>query len=40
MKICLEQMPEYTYLSDVHYSACWLLQKKEIEKLKEGTDIE
>lgn len=40
MKICLDQMPEYTYLSDVHYSACWLLQKKEIEKLKEGTDIE
>lgn len=29
MKICLRQMPEYTDISDVHYSACWLLQKAE-----------
>lgn len=29
MKICLKQMPEYTDLSDIHYSACWLLQKEE-----------
>lgn len=28
MKICLRQMPEYTYISDQHYSACWLLQKE------------
>lgn len=32
MKVCLRQMPEYTDLSDVHYSACWLLQKEELEK--------
>ncbi len=27
MKICLKEMPPYTYLSETHYSACWLLQK-------------
>ncbi len=32
MKICLKQQPEYTYLSDTHYSACWLLQKEQMEK--------
>lgn len=31
MKICLRQMPEYTYVDDVHYSACWLLQKEAYE---------
>ncbi|NMA68241.1 MAG: ABC transporter ATP-binding protein [Desulfitobacterium sp.] len=31
MKICLREMPEYTAISDDHYSACWLLQKKEFE---------
>lgn len=31
MKICLREMPEYTAISDNHYSACWLLQKKEFE---------
>lgn len=36
MKICLRQMPEYTDLSDVHYSACWLLQKAEFEKAQGG----
>ena len=35
MKICLSQMPEYTHLSDTHYSACWLLQKKELTKGEE-----
>lgn len=39
MKICLEKMPDYTYLNDVHYSACWLLQKKEFEKLQEEKNI-
>ena len=29
MKICLKKMPEYTNVSDEHYSACWLLQKEE-----------
>lgn len=32
MKICINQMPEYTQISDDHYSACWLLQKKEYER--------
>ena len=32
MKICLRDMPAYTDISDVHYSACWLLQKEEFEK--------
>jgi len=32
MKICLRKMPPYTYLSDTHYSACWLLQKEEFER--------
>lgn len=32
MKICLREMPPYTDLSDIHYSACWLQQKKEFEK--------
>lgn len=37
MKVCLRQMPEYTELSDIHYSACWLLQKAEFEKTQGGT---
>ena len=36
MKICLRQMPEYTDISDIHYSACWLLQKAEFEKAQGG----
>jgi oligopeptide transport system ATP-binding protein len=32
MKICIKQMPEYTQISDDHYSACWLLQKEEFER--------
>ena len=40
MKICLEQMPEYTHLSDTHYSACWLLQKKEFDKQQEESHLE
>ena len=32
MKICLGRMPEYTHLSETHYSACWLLQKEEFER--------
>ena len=31
MKICLREMPPYTYFSDIHYSACWLNQKEEFE---------
>lgn len=31
MKICLKKMPEYTKITDTHYSACWLLQKEQIE---------
>ncbi len=32
MKICLNRMPEYTNLSETHYSSCWLLDKKEFEE--------
>ena len=32
MKVCLRAMPEYTNLTDAHYSACWLLNKAEYEK--------
>ncbi|RYL89745.1 ABC transporter ATP-binding protein [Sporolactobacillus sp. THM7-4] len=28
MKVCTEQMPEYTYLSDTQRTACWLLDKR------------
>lgn len=35
MKICLTTMPDYTHLTDNHYSACWLLQKKEFEMQQE-----
>jgi len=31
MKICLSHMPEYTKLSDDHFSACWLLDKAKFE---------
>lgn len=31
MKICLSDMPPPTFFDDIHYSACWLLQKKEFE---------
>ena len=34
MKICLSRMPEYTYYTDEHYSACWLRQKEEFEQEK------
>lgn len=40
MKICLDKMPEYTHLSDTHYSACWLLQKKLYVKQQEETHLE
>ncbi len=29
MKICIKKMPEYTNITEEHYSACWLLQKEE-----------
>lgn len=31
MKVCIDRMPEYTDVSDTHYSSCWLLNKKEFE---------
>ena len=31
MKICLREMPPYTEFSDIHYSACWINQKEELE---------
>lgn len=36
MKICLTKQPPYTHINDIHYSACWLLQKEEFENGKEG----
>lgn len=35
MKICLTTMPEYTDVSQDHYSACWLLQKQALEQGRE-----
>ena len=35
MKICLREMPPYTYYSEVHYAACWLNQKEEFENGRE-----
>lgn len=35
MKICLKKMPEYTWFSGAHYSACWLLQKEAAERTVE-----
>ena len=31
MKICLGRMPEYTDLSETHYSACWLCRRKNLK---------
>jgi oligopeptide transport system ATP-binding protein len=36
MKICLRMMPQYISITDVHYCACWLLQKEEFLESKEG----
>ena len=36
MKLCLREMPPRTELDDVHYSACWLLQKAEFEAAQKG----
>ena len=34
MKICLREMPPYTEISEGHVSACWLIQKGQMEKAK------
>lgn len=36
MRICLRKMPEYTNVDGVHYCACWLLQKEELDVLTGG----
>ena len=36
MKICLREMPPYHEFTDIHYSACWLTQKAEMESGKEA----
>lgn len=36
MKICLKEMPDFTEISPGHKSACWLLQKGELQKHREG----
>jgi len=32
MKVCLKNMPEYSYIREDHYSACWLIQKEASEQ--------
>jgi oligopeptide transport system ATP-binding protein len=39
MRICLREMPPYTYLDDQHYSACWLLQKEQFESDGRGESM-
>ena len=34
MKICMNQMPQNTYITNDHYSACWLLDKEKFEGKK------
>ena len=34
MKICLREMPPYTESSEGHVSACWLIQKRQMEEAK------
>ncbi len=36
MKICLREMPPYTDINGIHYSACWLMQKEAFMVRKEG----
>ncbi|MEE1187117.1 MAG: ABC transporter ATP-binding protein [Acutalibacteraceae bacterium] len=36
MKICIDNMPQYTDITDTHYSCCWLLDKEKFEKEQEG----
>lgn len=36
MKVCLNRLPEYTHLSDTHFSRCWLLDKAAWEASEEG----
>ncbi|WP_426348408.1 ABC transporter ATP-binding protein [Alloiococcus sp. CFN-8] len=36
MKICLREMPPYTDIDGIHYSACWLMQKEAFMAEKEG----
>lgn len=36
MKVCLKRMPEYTTITEDHYSACWLLQKEAMEGANHG----
>ena len=36
MKICLREKPPVTNITDVHYTYCWMNQKKEFEKENPG----
>lgn len=38
MKICLRQMPPYSHYGDVHFSACWLRQQKELGAVLEQAE--
>lgn len=39
MKICLNRMPDYTEISDTHYSACWLLDKAKMMDSQEVQQV-
>ena len=39
MKICLREMPPYTDVDEVHYSACWLQQKREFEMSRKEAQV-
>ncbi len=32
MKICLREKPPITYITDIHYTQCWINQKEEMER--------
>ena len=34
MKICIREMPPVTNITDVHYTYCWMNQRKEMERLE------
>ena len=35
MKICLREQAPITYITDVHYTQCWMNQKEEMERMAE-----
>ena len=39
MKICIKEMPAATFLDEIHYSCCWMLQKESFEAEKKGEPV-